>query len=719
MAKKKLVIVESPTKTKSLAKYLGPEYLVISSKGHIVDLPKSQLGIDLEHHYAPLYTPMEKKRDVIQELKKDAKASDEIYLATDLDREGEAIAWHIVSTVGGLDKAGRVSDNAKYKRVVFAEITKDAIQKAFAHPRGFDYNLIDAYQARRVLDRLVGYSLSPLLWKKIQYGLSAGRVQSVAVRLVVEREGERKKFHQTPYFRVWANVTAKDSNFTAELTEIEDKGIETKRTIPLFAGKHTYSATIIQNQLELDKILTALKTVKQLKIVETKGREATKNPEPPFTTASLQRSAQTALGYSAKQTMIIAQKLYEHGYITYHRTDSTNLSQDFLAAARKLIQEKYGPKYLPENVRVYKTKQKSAQEAHEAIRPTHLKGLTAADRKKVGPKEAKLYELIWKRALASQAAAAVYQFNTLTCLPEPALPVKYTFTARGTRIIFDGYRKILNSTTQETILPDVKENDLITAQSFNSTEHQTTPPPRYNEASLIKDLEAHGIGRPSTYAPIIDTIQNREYVYKENGAFVPEDVGTVVNKLLVENFPETVDLEFTSGLEDSLDKIAEGNMDWEKLIDDFYKPFAQKIATADDNLTRDDYKILEHLAEKCPECGHNLVLKLSKYGKFYSCSNFPECKYARPYIETIGLKCYKCQTGDIVVRRSNWGKKFFGCSRYPECDWASWKDPRDPNFDVQASLEPKPKRTGKGKRKTWGRRKPVKKTRAAKSSAKT
>lgn len=679
MSQSNLVIVESPTKIKSLTHYLGKSFNVISSKGHIIDLPKSELGIDITHHYKPEYTLMKGKESVINSLKKAAKNADTIYLATDLDREGEAIAWHIVSVLDGLNTQNKVKDAKKFKRVVFAEITKDTILAAFKNPRGFNYNLINAYQARRVLDRLVGYKLSPLLWKKIQYGLSAGRVQSVAVRLIVEREQERKNFEQKTYYHIYAQAKSNNQSFETRLNKINGKKVDNKHKIQLFAGDYTYSDTIINSKTQLTKTLAELKPVQKLKVIQVKERNVSKNPDSPFTTASLQRASLTYLHVSAKQTMSLAQRLYEEGHITYHRTDSIKLSHKFLDAARKHILAEFGSKYLPKQARIYKRKQKGAQEAHEAIRPTHvdkLKIQTQRIKKKLGSKEARLYELIWKRALASQAASAVYGNVTITLNPNVKLAHEYSFVAHGSVIIFDGYLKITGKRKDDTILPKLKENQLVPIKEFTSSEHLTSPPPRYNEASLVKDLEVHEIGRPSTYAPIIDTIQNRNYVLKENGTFVSEDIGMVVNQLLVDNFPEIVDLQFTAEMEDKLDEVANGKLSWVKEVDDFYKPFEKKLEKSEKNLTRDDYKILEKLKEKCPDCKHNLILKLGKFGKFYSCSNFPDCKFAKPFIEKIGMKCPDCKDGDLIIRRTKRGKRFFGCTNYPKCSWASWTDPR-------------------------------------------
>ncbi|PIP56949.1 DNA topoisomerase I [candidate division WWE3 bacterium CG22_combo_CG10-13_8_21_14_all_39_12] len=674
---KNLVIVESPSKTASIGKYLGADYFVTSSKGHIIDLPKSDLGIDTEHNYKPEYTAMRGKKKVIDELRKDAKHAQMIYLATDLDREGEAIGWHIASALGGLDDNGKLKKDAPIKRVVFSEITKDAILEAFKNPRELNYNLIDAYQARRVLDRLVGYKLSPLLWRKIQYGLSAGRVQSVAVRLIVERENERKAFTQTPYYRITAQLKHENIDFTADLTHIDDIKIEEKESITLFAGDYSYSKTTLDTPEKAKVHLLALKTT-DLTVQSVESKASKKSPSAPFTTASLQRAAQTFLYMTAKSTMRNAQRLYEEGHISYHRTDSTNLSEAFVTQARDYIKKTYGDKYIPAKPIEYTDKKKRSQEAHEAIRPTHIEDWEQTKKSiaiHLGEKEANLYDLITRRALASQATQAQYHNTTIILTAKPN-DHTYTFRARGSVIAFDGFLAITLSMGEDSILPQLTEGQKITPTSYELSDHETSPPPRYSEASLIHALEEHEIGRPSTYAPIIDTIQNRQYVIKEKNAFVPEDIGFAVTKLLVEHFPRVTDLDFTADMEQQMDDIVDGDREWEKIIDDFYKPFEVKLEQAEKEIERDDYKVLENLDEKCPDCGKHIQMKLGRYGKFYSCSGFPDCKYARPFVEKIGMNCPACKNGDVIVRRTRFGKKFFGCTNYPDCDWAEWKDPR-------------------------------------------
>ncbi len=679
--KTNLVIVESPAKTKSIQKYLGDEFTVISSKGHIVDLPKSKLGIDVDNNFTPLYEEMTGKSKVIKELISQAKRSKVIYLATDLDREGEAIAWHIASVLGGLNKDGKVDlqNESHYKRVVFSEITKDAILKAFESPRGFNFDLVDAYQARRVLDRLVGYKLSPFLWKKIQYGLSAGRVQSVALRLIVEREKERINFKKSPYYRIYALVNHNSKELKAELTHIDEEVVETKQTLDLFAGPYTYSSTSINTEAKLNSQITDISGVQTLTVNSIEQKTIQKSPPAPFTTASLQRTASTRLHISPKQTMRLAQQLYEQGYITYHRTDSTNLSVDFVKNLREYIQKSFGEKYLPPNTKIYASKQKNAQEAHEAIRPTQIsdeKELINEITSNVSEEACELFQLISNRTTACQMENAQFNTQKITFIPTEKTNHQYLFSSSGSVILFDGFMRIWNGEETEQELPVLKEKQQVQISKIESSNHETTPPPRYSEASLIKEMETHGIGRPSTYAPTIGTIESRNYTFMENGYLIPTDIGNAVSNLLSDHFTNIVDLNFTAEMEEKLDIVAEGKITWQKIIADFYIPFEKELTDKDKSLDRKDYKILEELTEKCPDCNHNLVLKLGKYGKFYSCSNFPECKYAKPFVETIGLKCPDCKDGDIITRRTKRGKIFYGCSKYPDCKYASWDDPR-------------------------------------------
>lgn len=693
-----LVVVESPTKTKSLSKYLGKEFKVLSSKGHIWNLPKSELGVDVKNGYEPLYEVIRGKKKLIAQLRRAANQAKKIYLATDWDREGEAIAFQVALAMNPRllkeDVKGRVKAvvppaelkklTRRYQRVVFNQITRGAIRAAFENPRGFDLRLLDAQKARRVLDRLVGYTLSPLLWKKVLYGLSAGRVQSVAVRLVVERETERQNFKPHPYYRIFVET---DKIKEAQLVAIDGKALEKRNQENLFAGTFTYTSTILDSRERLKETLEALRQVPTLVVESVTRRETLLNPRPPFTTATLQQAASTSLGLSTKQTMHLAQILYENGYITYHRTDSTNLAEEFLREARSYIKKEYGEQYIPKSARRYQTKTASAQEAHEAIRPTRIGRFSSTKlqiTQKLGRREGQLYELIWKRTLASQMASAIYD-NTTVRLGNKKQKAKsawsgsgYLFEAKGSIVKFDGFMKVLGTSGPDRILPEVKEGEELAIKKVRSTDHITSPPPRYTEASLVKELERHGIGRPSTYAPIIETIQQRHYVEKENGYFIPTDTGKVVNSFLVEHFPEIVDLSFTAKMENDLDEVASGEKDWRKLIDGFYKPFAKKVREKEGRIEKSDQTTLGEVGENCPECGRALVFKLGRYGKFISCSNYPECDYSRSYVEKIDLKCPDCgkeHGGEVIVKHTRSGKKFWGCSRYPHCKWASWKKP--------------------------------------------
>lgn len=679
---KYLVIVESPTKTKTIGKYLGDDYTVISSKGHIIDLPTSKLGIDTENNFLPQYEPLKGKKTVIKELQECAKEADQVYLATDLDREGEAIAWHIAQSIGALktNKDGRQTTKENVTRVVFAEITKTAIAEAFANPRGMDFNLVDAYQARRVLDRLVGYKLSPLLWKKIQYGLSAGRVQSIALRLVVERENERERFQSEPYFKINVDLGLEPTSLNADLVSIDDESITFRNRIKLFAGEYSFNSTVLRDQAKVESIATEIKETDNFIVISAQTKSLQKSPPTPFTTATLQRAAATRLHLTPKQTMMFAQKLYEEGFITYHRTDSVNLSKQFLETVRSYIKDTYGNTYLPEKERLYGKKQANAQEAHEAIRPTAIlsDSIISSDiASKVDERAVLLYQLIQKRALACQMTDATYQNKQVGLTPQGSqLRHRYLFNAQGSILVFDGYLRAWGRDGNDSDIPDLAEGETLPLKQLNITNHATAAPPRYTEASLIKEMETHGIGRPSTYAPTIGTITDRNYVMRENGYLSPTDTGRAVSNLLTDNFPKIVDLQFTAKMELDLDEIATGNEAWQKVIADFYGPFAKELEEKDQSLDRKDYKIIKVTDEPCPECNDHLVLKLGKYGKFYSCGNFPTCKFAKPYIETIGLTCPDCKSGEIIVKRTRHSKLFYGCSRYPECQWASWDDPR-------------------------------------------
>jgi len=618
-----LVVVESPTKAKTLSGFLGNDYDFEATMGHVKDLPKSKLGVDVKKNFEPQYEIVEKRREVIEKIKAKSKKSKVIYLATDPDREGEAIAEHVKEIVG----------DGKTKRIVFHEITKDAVEEAIAHPRSIDENLVDAQIGRRVLDRLVGYGLSPLLWRKVRRGLSAGRVQSVAVRLIVEKEREIEKFKPIEYWEIFA----KFEKFTAQLVkEVQDKK-------------------------SADKILADLTKAKYI-VSEVKKRQISKNPYPPFTTSTMQQAAARIFGWSAKKTMSVAQGLYEEGLITYHRTDSFNLSSLAVEKSRVFIGKEYGDKYLPEKARFYKTHSKSAQEAHEAIRPTDVS-------KKPDAKN-KLYDLIWRRFVACQMAAAAYSETTIDVTAG-----EYLLRASGQIMIFDGWRKLFNLDKEFVDLPEVEKGEILHLEKVWGEQKFTLAPARFNEASLIKTLEKLGIGRPSTYAPIISVIQIRQYVEKKEGKFYPTPIGVAVNDFLLEHFPDVFDYAFTAEMENNLDKVADGLLAWVKTIKDFYTPFDKKVKDVTKNSKRVKIEV-EKLGKPCLVCKKGeLVVRTGRFGKFISCSRFPDCKYTERYIEKIGIKCPECGKGDVIIKRTGKGRNFFGCSRYPDCKWASWRKP--------------------------------------------
>ena len=573
-----LIIVESPTKANTISRFLGKEYDVMASMGHIRDLPRTVLGVDIENNFEPKYQIMPKKRKSIQELKGALKDADRVILATDEDREGEAISWHLLTAL-------KLKD---YQRIVFHEITKEAIGRALENPRKINMHLVDAQQARRILDRLVGYKLSPFLWKKVAKKLSAGRVQSVAVRLIVDREREIEKFRPEEFWTL-------DAKF-----------------------KEGLQARLVQQELTNEqgahKVLRELKGA-EYRVSDIKQKEVQRNPLPPYATSTMQQDAARRLHYSAKQTMMLAQKLYEKGYITYHRTDSLSLSDDFLEQAAGFIE----PKYLA--IKKYRTKSKGAQEAHEAIRPT-----------KISRKfDDKLYQLIWQRAVASQMKPVILEAISVNINAG-----QYQFRANGQRIKFDGFSKIYPLAITENILPKLYLNQTLNLLNLIPEQHFTQPPPRYSEASLVKVLEKEGIGRPSTYAPIISTIQNRGYVRKCKGRFYPQEVGTMVNDLLVEHFPAIVDLGFTANMEENLDKIAVGQKEWVPVVREFYEPFAKNLEQKYEEVK----KFVEETDEKCPECGGSLIVRMSRFGKFLGCSGFPKCRFTKP-IESRALNSDK------------------------------------------------------------------------------
>ena len=665
-----LIIVESPTKARTLQKFLGSGYKILSSYGHVRDLPKGSFGVDLEHDFTPKYTLTAKGKTTIKELKAEVKKADKIFLSTDPDREGEAIAWHLIEALK-LDKpATKKTEGPAYQRIEFHEITKHAIDEALEHPRPLDFNLVNAQQARRVLDRIVGYQLSPFLWKKIAKGLSAGRVQSVAVRLIAEREREIEAFKPEEYWEVLATLKNTKNRplkeFVTKLVKINGKVLD-----KLEITDET-KAIEIQNNLENARY----------SITAIEKKETRKNPSGPFTTSTLQQAAWQRFHFTAKAAMMTAQQLYEMGLITYHRTDSLNLSEQSLAAAKEFITKAYGSQYHPDSYNIYKTKSKGAQEAHEAIRPAYpdqTPEMAQADKNLTKP-QYKLYEMIWQRFIACEMTPAVFDSVSVDITAQTAVNVLYGFRSNGQTLKFEGYLKVYPSKFEQVDLPLMEAAEILEFIKLDPAQHFTKPPARYNEASLIKALEEFGIGRPSTYAPIITTIQTRNYIEKDDKkSFKPTEMGLMVNDILVAHFPQIVDIGFTAKMEEEFDEIAEGKMDWVKVLRDFYTPFKENLDAK--------YKAVESkkteaiVTDKlCPKCGANMVIKMGRFGKFYACPKFPECKHtenlepAKPAFE-FEIPCPKCKTGHVVEKRTKKRKFFYGCSAYPDCDFALWDKP--------------------------------------------
>ena len=655
-----LVVVESPTKAKTLSKFLGKDFEVMATMGHIKDLPKSKLGVDIENNFKPDYVPVVKREDIISELIRQAKKAKKVFLASDPDREGEAISSHVKEILG---------KRANVFRISFHEITKDAVEEAVKNPRDVDENLVDAQTGRRVLDRLVGYELSPLLWKKVRRGLSAGRVQSVAVRLIVEKEREREAFKIEEFWEIY--VSLKQS--TPEVKSADTSGVFVFQLIK----------QEVKDKKRADEIAAELKK-SNYTVAEVKKREVIKSSYPPFTTSTISQAGARLFGWSAKRTMRAAQKLYEEGLITYHRTDSFNISQGAIAKAREFIKKTYGEKYLPESPKYYKTTSKVAQEAHEAIRPTDVNKNPTSGVGLDSPEVKRLYDLIFRRFVACQMTASIYDETVIDVEARDILHTTYyILRASGQIMKFDGWRKLFPRDENSVVLPDVQINEPLQLIEVNPIQKFTEQPPRFNEASLIKMLEKLGIGRPSTYAPIISTIQIRNYVEKDEGTFSPTPVGVAVNDFLVKNFPEELNYQFTAEMEDDLDNIATGEKKWVETIKKFWGPFGKKIKV----VTKEGKRVkieTEKLGRACPECEERglprakrgeLVIRIGRFGKFISCSRFPDCKHTEKYLEKTGAKCPDCKKGDVIIKKSGRGRKFFGCSRYPECKWASWRKP--------------------------------------------
>jgi len=668
---KNLVIVESPTKARTISRFLGKDYDIKFSMGHIMDLPKSKLGIDIEHNFAPQYEVIEDKKKLISELQSLAKSADTILLATDPDREGEAISANIQEIL--MEGKNKIAKD-KFKRIVFHEITEGAIRDALDHPRSVDDNLVSAQTARRVLDRLVGYQLSPVLWKKVRRGLSAGRVQSVALRLLVEREREIEKFGKEPYFTIHVLLTpesgSKNQGTEFELTEINSEKIEIKQTLHLYDGDYSFGKTTIDTQEKADGIVAQFHG-RQFSVNDVATRQSKRSPYPPFTTSTLQQQAAQRFGLPGKRTMSLAQKLYEEGYITYHRTDSVIMSQIAVGQIRDYVQNNFGNEYIPAAPRFYFTKQKNAQEAHEAIRPTKVPTTTEKVKADLGDAYAKLYDLIWKRAVASQMSDALIESTTVLVDAVSENPEKYRLKASGSVLLFDGFLKLTPQALEDTRLPKFMSGEVLSFISARADAHETTPPPRYNDASLIKTLEEKEIGRPSTYASIISTITDRGYVERADRKFLPTAVGMAVNDFLVKNFSTIDDIPFTAAMEYQLDDIASGQKEWTSMMSDFYKPFAQKMSEVE-NAERVKIPV-EETDEICPQCqkGH-LVVRTGRFGKFFSCSTFPDCNFTKPYVEETNLLCPK-DGGKVIIKKTHKGRKFYGCSNYPKCDFAAWK----------------------------------------------
>ena len=654
MAKKSrestLVIVESPAKAKTINKFLGKGFKVKASMGHVIDLPKSQLGVDVENNFKPKYITIRGKGKTLSKLKKAAKKSKEVLLATDPDREGEAISWH-------LSRALKLNDD-KNHRIAFNEITEDAVQNALSNPRTLNKDLVDAQQARRVLDRLVGYKLSPLLWKKVRKGLSAGRVQSVAVKIICDREAEIDKFDPEEYWSLTANLKKDKEKIEADLHRIKGEKFR------------------IGSEEEVSEIVNEIKD-EDFVVDKVKERKRKRNPKPPFTTSTLQQRASSLLGFTAKKTMYLAQQLYEGinigkdtvGLISYIRTDSTRISKEAKNNANKYIGDEFGDKYQLNKDKKYKTDD-SAQDAHEAIRPTSVFRDPKKMKKHLNRDQFRLYKIIWERFVASQMTSAVYKTLTVNITASQ----DYMFRVSGSKILFPGFLRVLShSNKKDDILPEFNEGEKLKLKDLDPEQHFTKPPSRYTEASLVKALEEKGIGRPSTYAPTMSTIISRGYVEKESKSLKPTDLGKTVTELLSEYFPEVTNLEFTAQLEQRLDQVEEGGENWKELLSDFYFPFKERLDDAHENMEK--VNVLEETDEICDECGRPMVVKYGRYGKFLACTGYPECKNTKPFLVKTGINCPECKDGEIVERKSKKGKKFYGCSNYPDCDFVLWNKP--------------------------------------------
>ncbi|MBF4499929.1 type I DNA topoisomerase [Savagea sp. SN6] len=653
-----LVIVESPAKAKTIEKYLGKRYTVKASLGHLRDLPRSQMGVDTENNYEPKYITIRGKGPILQDLRKEAKKAKKIYLAADPDREGEAIAWHLANQLG--------VDIDSDCRVVFNEITKDAVKNSFKTPRPIDMDLVDAQQARRILDRLVGYNISPILWKKVKKGLSAGRVQSVALRLIIDRENEINAFIPEEYWSITAQFEKDQTKFDAAFYGTDEKKLK------------------LSNEQEVQNVLKAIEG-NPFEVMKVVKKERRRNPALPFTTSSLQQEAARKLNFRARKTMMLAQQLYEGiplgragtvGLISYMRTDSTRISDTAKEEAKTFIETMYGEEFIPTEKKETKSKS-NAQDAHEAVRPTSVERTPAAMKQYLSRDQLRLYKLIWERFVASQMAPAI-----LDTVAVDLMNNDYKFRANGSQVKFPGFMKVYiegndDATEQpvdEKMLPELVEEEQLKSEEIEPKQHFTQPPPRYSEARLVKTLEELGIGRPSTYAPTLDTIQKRGYVTLDARRFVPTELGVIVHEAVNEYFPDIIDIEFTASMENDLDRIEEGEIAWKEVIDAFYTEFEKHVEKADAEMEKIEIKD-EPAGEDCEKCGSEMVYKMGRYGKFMACSNFPECRNTKAIVKKIDVKCPTCKEGEVVERKSKKRRIFYGCDQYPECEYVSWDKP--------------------------------------------
>jgi len=648
---KNLVIVESPAKAKTIEKYLGRNYKVVASVGHIRDLPKSKMGVDVEKDYEPYYINIRGKGDIIKELKKAAKKSKKVFLASDPDREGEAISWHLAHVLN--------LDLHESNRVIFNEITKDAVKNAFNEPRSINLDLVDAQQARRILDRLVGYSLSPILWRKVKKGLSAGRVQSITLKMIIDREKEIQAFIPEEYWTIDANFIKNKKKFKASFWGVIDQKKK------------------LENAQDVQEIIKKIPK-KEFLVAKVEKKERKRKPPLPYTTSSLQQDAANKMNFRTRKTMMVAQQLYEGislgkelgtvGLITYMRTDSTRISNVAKAEAATFIEETFGNDYSAHGRQKAKNKEGS-QDAHEAVRPSSALRTPESIKEFLNKDQLRLYTLIWNRFIASQMTPAIFSTEKVRLEQNQVI-----FVANGSKVKFKGYTAVYNDTDKDNLLPEMDEGDFVKSVNIEPSQHFTQPPARFSEATLVKTLEENGVGRPSTYAPTLETIQRRYYVKLTAKRFEPTELGEIVNNLIVEFFPGITDVKFTADMEHNLDEIESGQEKWRKVVDQFFKPFEKELESAEENIEKIQIKD-EPAGFDCDLCGHPMVNKLGRYGKFYGCSNFPECRNTKPIVKEIGVICPVCKEGQVIERKSKKNRLFFGCSRYPDCDFTSWDKP--------------------------------------------